>query len=103
MAKDTIEAIREAEIASQEKEKEARGKAAQMVEDARSAAKTLLADKLSGLKAEDEYRTEAVKSEGEKLLAQAEQEAQGEVQALRDRAGQNKAAAVDAVLKKLIA
>ena len=103
MAKDTIEAIREAELASVSKEKEAKAKAAQIVEDARAAARTAVSGKLSKLKEEDEVQKASAEKEGTALIEKAEQEAASEIQALRERAAGKEAAAIDAVLKKLTA
>ncbi len=103
LAKNTIDAIREAEAASQEREKEAKAKAAQLVEDARAAARTIVSEKLSKLKAEDQKTAEKAAEENAALIERAQQEVASEIEALRDQAGSREALAVDAVLRKLIA
>ena len=102
-AKDTIEAIREAEIASQDKEREARAEAARLVENAKAEAKKMLFEKVTGFKDEDEKAAAEAAKESAALVAQAEQDVGQEISALRERAGKNEKAAVDAVLKRLTA
>ena len=102
MANNTIEAIREAERESLTRERDARAKAAQIVDEARAGAKTLIADVASRLKESDATDMNAADSEGKKLLEKAELEAAEEIKALRERAGKNEAAAVDAVIDHLI-
>ena len=101
MADNTIEAIRDAERESLSREKEARTKAAQIVDEARAGAKTTIADAVTALKESDEAEMRSVDAEGEKLMEKAIQEATDEIGALREKAGKNEKAAVDAVLAYL--
>lgn len=101
MTDNTIEAIRSAERESQTREKEARAKAAQIVDEARAKAKMTAAEALTVLKESDEAEMRSVDEEGEKLMEKAIQEASEETGALRERVKQNEAAAVEAVLTYL--
>lgn len=101
MTDNTIEAIREAERESLSREKEAKNKAVQIVDEARAKAKTMTAEALEALKESDEAEMRSVDAEGEKLMEKAIQEATEEIGTLREKAGKNEKAAVDAVLAYL--
>lgn len=102
MANNTIEAIREAELSSQNSEKEAKQNAARMVEEAHVAAKSILTEKTQALKAGEEAEQNKAAEESRTLLERAKQEATAEIEAMRSAAAGKENAAIDAVLAKLI-
>lgn len=100
---DTIEKIREAELASDNAEKDAVVEADRIVAEAEDAAATLKVNLTKEAKAKADALLQEAGAKSEDILAAAEKEAESEAKALRDSISAKKEAAVKLILDDLTA
>ena len=103
MAMDTIKKIREAELASDNAEKDAVVEADRIVAEAEDAAATLKVNLTKEAKAKADALLQEAGAKSEDILAAAEKEAESEAKALRDSISAKKEAAVKLILDDLTA
>ena len=103
MAMDTIEKIREAELASDNAEKDAIVEADRIVAEAEDAAATLKVNLTKDAKAKAEALLQDAKSKSDTILAGAKAEAVDEAKALRSDVANKKEEAIKLILDDLTA
>lgn len=103
MAMDTIEKIREAELASDNAEKDAIVEADRIVAEAEDAAATLKVNLTKDAKAKAEALLQDAKSKSDTILAGAKAEAVDEAKALRSDVANKKDEAIKLILDDLTA
>lgn len=102
MSQNTIDAIREAESAAQQQEKDAKKEAERIVTKARQDAEDLVKSKIESAKKDGERALERAFAENEEVVSAAKEQARQEIDALRAKVAQKEASAVDAILKELV-
>ena len=103
MTMDTIEKIREAELASDSAEKEAVVEDDRIVAEAEDAAASLKVNLTKEAKAKAEALMQEAKAKSDGILSDAESSAKAEAKALRSDVGAKKDAAVKLILDDLTA
>lgn len=102
MAKETIEAIRQAELAAEQTEKDAAGQAEDIVAKAQQTAKDTIATLTQQAKSVAAQAAKQAGKQGEDMAAAALREAEQELTALRETAKEKTPGAVARVLSELI-
>ena len=103
MAMDTIEKIREAELASDSAEKEAVVEADRIVAEAEDAAASLKVNLTKEAKAKADALMQEAKAKSDGILKDAEASAKADAEALRSDTGAKKDAAIKLILDDLTA
>jgi vacuolar-type H+-ATPase subunit H len=101
MAKDTIDAIREAESAAEANEKEARKKAGETVQNAQAEAEKYLSETAEKAKAAAEEAEKTRKAAEETMLQRKQKETEAEITLLKQKAKVRMPEAVSAIVKAL--
>lgn len=101
MAMDTIEKIREAELASDSAEKEAVVEADRIVAEAEDAASSLKVNLTKEAKAKADALLQEAKAKSDSILADAASSAEAEAKALRSDVGARKDEAIRLILDDL--
>lgn len=101
MAKDTIDAIRDAESAAETNEKEARKKAGETVQNAQADAERYVNDTAVKAKAAAEEAEKTRKAAEEAMMQRKQKETEAEITLLRQNAKLRMPEAVSAIVKAL--
>lgn len=102
MAQNTIDAIREAENACIQKEKDARKQAEDLISEAKTKAEALFKERIDAVKAEGQKAFESAEADNEAVVAKAKEEAAEEIGRLREAVRSHEKDAVQQVLMALI-
>ena len=102
MAKETIDAVRQAELAAEQTEKAAVQEADRLVAQAKLDAKQAVADLTKSAKEKAQAELSAARRQGDELIAKAVAEVQQDCSRLRETAAAKDAEATTAILAELI-
>ncbi|MCR4901666.1 MAG: hypothetical protein K6A23_02320 [Butyrivibrio sp.] len=102
MAQESIQAIREAENAASEKEKEAKIKADEIVAKAKTDAESLIKSRIDEAKKAGAASLENASAQNESIIAKAKEEAKSEIEGLKASVTQKESEAVKAIVDALI-
>lgn len=102
MASDVVQQVREAEMASEEKETAAKAKAAGIIKAAQSEAKAAFEASAASALMEKQKKIEKAQADAEKISVKAQEDADNKAQQLRASCKDKINASVDAVVKHIV-
>lgn len=102
MAQDTIEAIRSAELAAEQMEKDAAGEGDEVIRRAQAAAKEIVAEAVREAQAAAQAALATAAEQGKVTMANALREAEQELTALNAAALEKEPQAIQMILSELI-
>ncbi len=102
MAKETVQAVRQAELNAAEKEKEALQKKESILTKAQQDAKEMVASKVSETQMLSEKKLKNANDQGEERLEAAKRKADQEVLILQEMVRNKEQAAIDFIISSLV-
>jgi len=102
MAKETVEAVRQAELKAQEKEKEALGKKEAILSEAEKKAKELIASMTKQAYAKADKDLEKAKSRADEIINEAKLRSEKEILIIRELAKMKEESAISLILSEVL-